>query len=323
MDKKFVATFLICSLLLYSVLSLWRCHSVEQTIEEETLLLERKRVEILNSIREDEEAYLQALPSKSYFSPNWDVFQDPQVATFVINSHVQVKELELRYRTESLLDVLTADEIPLSPYVLFHIYGKLYSFDNLRLSIGLGTSLGWNKLGPYLENDTFSRMAAAIETWEVNGGVREGDWFQKFQDSPEYAVFVDSLLKEIRSPEPGKTVDEMAAEIQNIPIERSLGPSNSIRSYFLKDAKIITSMIYNSYLVHIDERDFVSANVDAWIIYSIWKRAHYAETITFWHYYDLKESGFFPDPMVDLIIIVVVALMITLIVRYVFRSRQS
>ncbi len=133
MDKKLIATFLICSLLLYSVLSLWRCHSVEQTIEEETLLLERKRVEILDAIKEDEEAYLRALPSKSYFFPNWDVFQDPQVETFVINSNVQVKKLELRYRTESLLDVLTADEIRLSPYVLFHIYGKLYSFDNLRL----------------------------------------------------------------------------------------------------------------------------------------------------------------------------------------------
>ncbi|MGD2248017.1 MAG: hypothetical protein PVF58_06395 [Candidatus Methanofastidiosia archaeon] len=314
MDKKVIATFLISSLLLYSALSFWRWHSVEQTMEEETLSLKKERTKILEAVREDKEAYLNALPTKSYVDPLWDIFQDSQVNEFVINSHIQVKELELHYRTEFLPDVLAKNEIPLSPYTLFHAYGKLYSFDNVRFFIGSGTFLGWNKLGPYLEHDIFSQMAATIEEWEPDNKVKE-EWFQEFQKSSQYAAFVDSLLQEIKSFESGKPVDEMVAEIQNIPVKNSLNPCTIMKSHFLKDAKSITNMIYNSYNMHIDKKDFISAHMDAWIIYSIWRRAHYVETMTY-NYYDLKESGFFPDPAVDIAVVVVVALMIASIFRY-------
>jgi hypothetical protein len=315
MDKKLIATFLISSLLLYSALSLWRWHSIEQTIEEATLSLKKERTEILEAIREDEEAYLKALPTKSYFDPSWDIFQDSQVKEFVINSHMQVKELELQYRTEFLPDILATDEIPLSPYMLFHAYGKLYSFDNLRFLIGSGTFLGWNKLGPYLEHDIFSQMAATIEQWDTNNRIKEEDWFQEFQKSSQYAAFVDSLLKEIKNFESEKPVDEMVAEIQNIPVKYSLNPFTVMKSHFLKDAKSMTNIIYDSYNMHIDEKDFVSAHMDAWIISSIWRRAQYVETMTY-NYYDLKESGFFPDPIVDVILTLVGALIIAFIVKY-------
>ena len=319
MDRKLIATFLICSLLLYGALSLWRSHSVEQSIEEKTLLTEEDKEKILCSIREDEEAYLQTLPSKPYYSPYMDVFQDPQVKTFEINSHVKVKELELRYRTEYLPAVLAEDEVPLSPYMLFHTYGKLYSFDNLRLLISMGTSLSWSKLGPYLEDDMFSRLAMTIETWEANGGKKEGDWFQEFQKSPEYAVFVDSVLREIGSPEPTKSIDEMVMEIQNIPIESTLSPSNPIKSHFLMDAKALTSMIYVDYQEHVQNEDFVSACIDAGAIDSIWRRANYVKTISFWQYHEIVESNLLPDPTVDIMMVLGDALAITLAITYTTR----
>lgn len=315
----FFLCFLLSSSILYFTVAAWREESLRMSLASHRPLSEEERNQQVEKIENMEREKLKTFTSDSPFN---SIFLDPLMIDYVSKTY----GTSLRYQIHFFYDVVPAIEgrkqTSLSCMMLFESYGRLYSYENLQL-VGLqGFSAPNVGPSPYFDDYIFNRMASAIATWEAEGNKREGDWLDKFMQSPHYEAFLGEMCGEIDVLPHGESVESTVMAIRGLRIENSRNPLEILKNRFLRDAQELAEIEFQAYQQHKLEEDCVLACIDAEIVYFIWQRVQFAEKLTPLHYDDLHWSNsFFPNPFVDLAGIFLGALIVSTVVVVMCRRR--
>jgi hypothetical protein len=273
-------------------------------------LPEEMRRQGMDKQREYQRQRLEMFPVES---PLDEILVDPPMIEYGAEIHADAFMFEHDFWYD-LVPSICEREPRAFPLRFFHVYGKLYSFENLRHVTLLGLVLGYD-LGPYSDSDSvLNDMGAAILDWESEGNTREGEWLDKFLASPEYEVFLQDLCAQIEFFE-GKSLEDMAEEICEVSESHSL--LSELKTPFLTDAKKLAPIVYENYQKDKHEGTISRITFEARILQELYERVLWIEKCTPYQFRNLRWArSFLPDPFVDLGGIFVCSVIISLVITY-------
>jgi len=314
----FFSSFFLCFLLLYCGITEWREHNLNSMLGEN--LSNEERNQKIEEFREKEEEYLKSL---SFDPPYNDIFTDPLMIDYMSTTFSRIYEYRLQYHEDLLPNIVEEKDSTLSFSKFFHVYGRLYSYENLELAGYKGVLIAASQLGPSsYKGEVFSKMALAILEWEAAGNTREGNWLDEFMQSPQYQTFLTEIFHQIDTTGYRPSIQSMVDEISEVSVEQSRNPLEHLKNHLLQDSKELTEVLFQSYQQHRQEGDFARASVDAEIITSVFLVVADAQSFDQLHYYKIHEpSPFFPNPFVDLAGVFLGAFAISLVVVYLYKKK--
>jgi hypothetical protein len=313
----FLLCFLILFLSFYCGITAWRNHSFNVLMGEHSGSSEEERnqevIEFGEKLRED---FQSAELEPSYAS----IFSDPLMIDYMSTELSRIAQTYQGYYFDTLPEIIEKRRVNL-PTGFFHVYGTYYSFVNLKQAISIGVLSSAVQMGDsYCKSCWFTKMAAAISTWETEGNSLEGEWLDRFIQSPQYDVFLTEALSEIEHPEGEESITSMGEEIVSLPIEESLNPVEHLKTYFLCDARELAEIVLQSYQQHKLKGDFVLASVDAKIIEMLHQRVVYTQDQRPLHYYKINSKQILPNPYVDLGGVFILSLILSGIVVHILKK---
>ncbi|MGC1120161.1 MAG: hypothetical protein WBA22_03620 [Candidatus Methanofastidiosia archaeon] len=313
----FLLCFVILFLSFYCGITAWRNHSLNVLIEEHSGPSEKERnqevIEFKEKLRED----FQSAELEPSYAP---IFSDPLMIDYMATELSRIAQTYQAYYFDILPKIIEKPRVNLLTG-FFHVYGTYYSYMNLKLALSIGVLSSAVQLGDsYCKSCWFTRIAAAISAWEAEGNSLEGEWLDRFIQSPRYDVFLTEALSEIEHPEGEESITSMGEEILNLPIEESLNPVEHLKNYFLYDARELTEIVLQSYEQHKLRGDFVLASVDAKIIEMLHRRVVDTQTLRPLHYYKINSKQIFPNPYVDLGGVFILSLISSSVIIYICKK---
>lgn len=318
------AVFLLCFLILflssYCGITAWRNHSLNVLIGENSGPSEEERnqevIEFGEKLRED---FQSAELEPSYAS----IFSDPLMIDYMSIEMSRIVQAYQGYYFDTLPEIIEKRRVDL-PTGFFHVYGTYYSYVNLKQAILIGVLSSAVQMGDsYCKSCWFTKMAAVISAWEEEGNSLEGEWLDRFIQSPQYDVFLTEALFEIEHPESEESITSMGEEIVNLAVEESLNPVEHLKNYFLCDARELTEIVLQSYEQHKLKGDFVLASVDAKIIEMLHQRVVYTQDQRLLHYYKINSKQILPNPYVDLGGVFIFSLIFGSFAIYILKKRKN
>ena len=295
-------------ILLYGV-TVYRENSYDNKVQSFLLPEERKYVQMDNS----REYWRDSIENYTVKPPLDDIFNDPVLIDYMVETHAIATEYEFGLSYD-LIPRICEREPTVFPLRFFHVYGKLYSFENLRHVILVGIVDAYD-LGPFYGDSVFDDMGAAIYAWESEGNVREGEWLNTFLASPQYETFLQDLYVKIESLEE-ESLENMMEDIRDAPIE-SHGFLSELKTPFLKDAQKLAPVLYEGYQKDKQQGDISRVPFEARILQTLHQRVQWFEGYTPYQCRNLRWARpFLPDPFVDLAGILVSSVIISLVATY-------
>ena len=312
--------FLLCFLLLFYGITEWRERSLNAFLGEN--LSEEEINQKIEEHRRKEEEYLRSL---SFDPPFDDIFSDPLMIDYISTEYGRVYGYLIHYHENLLPSIVEEEDSTFSPAKFFHVYGRLYSYENLELAGYKGFFVVASQFGPSsYKGEVFTKMAAAVLEWEAAGNVRGGNWLDEFVQSPQYQTFLAEVFRQIDASGYRPTIQSMVDEINEVPVKQSHNPLEHLKNHLLQDSKDITEVLFQDYEQYRQEGDFARASIDAGIITPIFLAVVDAQSFDQLHYYKLHEpSPFLPNPFVDLAGVFLGALGISFITLHLFKVRFS
>jgi hypothetical protein len=304
----FISCFLLSFFILLYITTLYRETSYDSLVQSFELS-EEKRYQAMDKAREQErEDLTNADP------PLDEIFNEPVMIEYVAkaNANATKFQFDLCY---DLVPRICERESSVFPLRFFHVYGKMYSFENLQ-HVALVGMIDAYDMGPYSHGDSgFNDLGEVILAWESQGNTREGEWLDKFLSSPEYEVFVQDLYAEIESIE-GKSLDNIMGEIFEVSTDFH-GPLNEFKTPFLKDAQELAAVVYEDYQEDMKIKDISRVTFEARILQRLHERVLWFEESTPYQCRSLRWARpFLPDPFVDLAGIFACSMVISLVTTY-------
>lgn len=256
--------------------------------------------------------------------------------------------------------ILLGDEIVENNYYnldiiirFFDVYAKQFSNKELRSDVWFSYSFVYSvidptsekisALDPTSEKTIYLKLNDYVTMWEKKAGKREGKWWDNFQNSDEYRIFLSETFKNIDRPakwiylgqkkEDYRTVEEIYFEILSF----NKSENNSIRNlviykYTPSNMKELARKVYLNYKEHIKEEDVVRAYVDSALIYIIWDRMNRLETSPLWfrdHPINTQLilgeyiSGFPTNIYLDILMVISMSLLISILVTGISFWRET
>lgn len=220
------------------------------------------------------------------------------------------------YNTDVLLSLL--EEVDDSQWNVWSAYKKFTIFEYLRSVLTAAGNLGL-RLAPYDDADRGGTLAESVASWEAAGGNREGDWVERYKQSPEYRTWLAHIFDEITDsrgipsePFDPRTMEDLYMETkQEVTLPFS---SFLLQKDMLETQQKMTERAYNQYTVHLSEQDIPRTDIDAWVIR--FGSSGFCETMTNCGFFNALRTGGFPrrDLVFDTCLIIGFALVSTFIV---------
>ena len=299
--------FLSFFVLLYAVTA-YRENSYNDLVQS-FQLPEEMKLQAMDEAREYQRDRLEVFTANS---PQDEVFNDPVMIEYIAETHANALNYEYYFRFD-LVPEIGKKEPCIFPLRFFHIYGKLYSFENLQHAGALGIVLSYN-LGPFFDGGSvFDDMATTIHAWESEGNIREGEWLDRFEASPQYEAFLQDLYARIEFLD-GKSLESLVKEIQEIPAEAS-SPLNNLKAPFLKDAQKLANVVYESYQSDKKQGDIARVTLETKILQELYEKVQYTERLSPYQCRSLHwPESILPDPFIDLAGILIGSITISFVV---------
>ena len=316
----FLLSFILSFLLLFYGITEWRERSLNTLLEGN--LSEEEINQEIEKFRRNEEEYLETL---SFDPPYDDIFTDPLMIDYMSATFTRIHEYRLHYHEDLLPSITEEKDSTFSLIKFFHVYGRLYSYENLKFAGYKGVLSAASQLGPSsYKGEVFTKMATAIFEWEAAGNTREGNWLDEFMQSPQYQTFLTEQFQQIDTSRYRSSIQSMVDEIKEVSVEQSHNPLEHLKNHLLQDSKELTEVLFQDYEQYRQEGDYARASVDARIITCVFLAVADAQSFDPLHYYKLHESSsFFPNPFVDLAGVFLGALGISFIILHLLKVRFS
>lgn len=315
----FLFSFVLFFSFFYCSVTAWRNHSLNVLIEEHSGISKEEKTQHIAGEIQARKEYLQSL---ELGFPNDSIFSDPVFIDYMSTEYSRLLKEYLGYYCDTLPTIIEEpQQNPLGRF--FHVYGRYYSYMSLRVVIRIGFLLPDLQLAdPNYESCAFTKMTAAISVWKDEGNSLEGEWIDRFLESPQYQNLLAEILSETEYPEGEKSVTSMAQEILDTHTNESLNPERQIRNVFLSDAKEFTQIAFHSYEQHKLEGDFVLAYLDAKTIELLHAHVMDAQTLDPLHYHEFNSEKMLPNFYIDVTGVMILSLGSAVATAYFYKRRD-